>query len=68
MTHATFTTYGQYYALGKNDMENKRPCSHPSSITEQHAYRGYMDGYGDSPYDEPRAAVIVHKPRLTIKE
>lgn len=62
------TDYEEYYKKGKADKEAGRCMTLPHTMTILHAYRGYMDGWGNSPFNEPRASVITHKPRMTIKE
>jgi hypothetical protein len=50
------TNYETYYYHGKVDKQAGKPMCLPNTIDIQHAYRGYMDGYGGSAFNEPQPA------------
>ncbi len=66
MESEVFTTYKQYYAIGKNDHENRRAMKIPSTLTEQFAFAGYMDGYSGRTEEEPKPSKILFKPKTMI--
>ncbi len=45
--------YADMYKQGAYDGEKLKPMALPSPLDDAEGYRGYMDGYGCSPYCPP---------------
>ena len=60
------TAYARNYATGKDDKASGHKMTLPDTLTEQHAYRGYMDGYSGRAFNQPEGVKMKHKPIATI--
>jgi hypothetical protein len=52
------SAYARNYATGREDKASGHKMTLPDTITEQHAYRGYMDGYSGREFNEPKAMAV----------
>jgi len=49
------TPYARNFATGRDDRASGLKMTLPSAVDEQHAYRGYMDGWSGRKFNQPVA-------------
>jgi hypothetical protein len=54
------TAYARNFATGRDDRANGHKMTLPDTLTEQHAFRGYVDGWSGREFNEPKGMKVKH--------